>query len=235
MTHSHSLRAHSVGGLPLVFLMACVAMLGGCVSKGKYDKVVAEKEALRAQNQSLAETTVRVAGVNRALREEVILLDMEVNQLAREQSEIEAELEDLIVAGSIRMQMLKDGLLLTMSDDLLFPSGSASLKSGGRDVLKDLVDELEGIPYQIVVIGNSDNTPIGAELAKTFPSNWDLAGARATSVVRVMEEEGIPSAQLVAVSFGDTRPVASNDTAEGRASNRRIEVRLRPVIRNSPE
>lgn len=225
----------SIPGTSFILAAASLALLQGCVSKGQYDKVVAEKEALQAQNQSLAETTVRVAGVNRALREEVLLLDMEVDQLSREQREIEAELEDLIVAGAIRMQMLKDGLLLTMSDELLFASGSANLKAGGREVLSDLVDELEGIPYQIVVIGNSDNTPIGAALANTFPSNWDLAGARATSVVRVMEEEGIRSTQLVAVSFGDTRPVQSNDTPEGRAANRRIEVRLRPVIREAPE
>ena len=76
---------------------------------------------------------------------------------------------------------------------------------------------------------------VGPVLAQRYPTNWELAAARATSVVRVMEAEGIPAEQLVAISFGETHSVASNDTEEGRAQNRRIEVRLRPVIRKSPE
>jgi chemotaxis protein MotB len=81
------------------------------------------------------------------------------------------------------------------------------------------------------VLGFTDNVPVGPNLAERFPSNWELAGARAASVVRVMEEEGIPAPQLVAVSRGETEPIASNDTAEGRAQNRRIDVRLRPVVK----
>ena len=65
-----------------------------------------------------------------------------------------------------------------------------------------------------------------------FPSNWEVAGARAASVVRLMQAEGVPPAQLVAVSRGENQPIASNDTAEGRAQNRRIDVRIRPIIKN---
>ena len=98
--------------------------------------------------------------------------------------------------------------------------------------ISGLVDELIDIPYQIVVVGNTDNVPVGPKLAETFPNNWALAAARASAVVTLMAAEGIPSQQLVAVSLGDTQPIASNDTAEGRAENRRIEVRLRPIIKN---
>ncbi len=103
---------------------------------------------------------------------------------------------------------------------------------GDTDVLKQLVDELEDLPYQILVIGNTDNVPVGAHLAAKYPNNWYLAGARAASVVTYMEQQGVPSAQLVPVSWGQEHPVQANDTEEGRAENRRIEVRLRPVIRN---
>ena len=97
--------------------------------------------------------------------------------------------------------------------------------------MSELVDEIKQQPYQIAVLGFTDDVPIGPSLRARFPSNWDLAGARATSVVRVMEREGIPVNQLVAISRGEGAPIASNDTPEGRAQNRRIDVRIRPVRR----
>ncbi len=97
-------------------------------------------------------------------------------------------------------------------------------------LLKELVGALEGVPYQIVVIGHTDNVPIGPGLAKRYPSNWELAGARASGVVRIMVAEGVPPEQLLAISMSDTRPLAANDSPEGRKRNRRIEVRIRPVI-----
>ncbi|MCD6225231.1 MAG: OmpA family protein [Deltaproteobacteria bacterium] len=71
---------------------------------------------------------------------------------------------------------------------------------------------------------------MGAELAKHYSSNWDLAGARASSVVRVLEESGVAKEQMRAISAGENNPIASNETEEGRAKNRRVEIRIRPVI-----
>jgi hypothetical protein len=80
-------------------------------------------------------------------------------------------------------------------------------------------------------LGFSDNVPVGAHLQAQFPSNWELAGARAASVVRMMQAGGVPAAQLMAVSQGENQPIASNATPEGRAQNRRIDVRIRPIIK----
>ena len=91
--------------------------------------------------------------------------------------------------------------------------------------------EIKQQPYQIAVLGFTDNVPVGAHLQDRFPSNWELAGTRAASVVRLMQSEGVPSSQLVAVSQGENQPIASNDTPEGRAQNRRIDVRIRPIVR----
>ena len=119
---------------------------------------------------------------------------------------------------------------ITLPNEVLFATGSADLKLDGQKLLKELVDALQDVPYQIVVVGHTDNVPIGPELAKRYPTNWELAGARAASVVRLMAGEGIPPAQLLAVSMGDTRPIADNGTPEGRKLNRRIDVRIRPVV-----
>ena len=91
--------------------------------------------------------------------------------------------------------------------------------------------QLADVPYQTIVAGFTDNAPISSNLAKTFPSNWDLAAARATQVVRILQGSGVVSDRLVAVSFGENEPVAANDTKEGRQQNRRIEIRLRPIVK----
>jgi chemotaxis protein MotB len=195
--------------------------LGGCVSKGKYDQLVDENISLMQQN-------VR-------LYERVALRDDEIDILRREQAEIAEELALLLTAGSVKMQLMKDGLQLQLGNEVLFGTGSTTLTASGREVLDQLIGELEGLPYQILVIGNTDNVPVGPGLAKNYPNNWYLAGARAASVVTYMEQNGVPSSQLVPVSWGQNHPVASNDTVEGRAENRRIELRLRPVIRGQAQ
>ena len=96
-------------------------------------------------------------------------------------------------------------------------------------VLGRVATELKKSSHQILVIGHSDNKPIRPTLSKQYPSNWELAGARAASVVRLFAHVGLPSKRLLAVSVADSQPVASNKTEEGRAKNRRIEIRLRPV------
>ena len=82
---------------------------------------------------------------------------------------------------------------------------------------------------QIDVVGNTDNVPIGPELAGRYPTNWELAGARAAIVVRYLQDAGVSPAQLAAVSNGQYHPVASNDTAAGRAQNRRTDLLIRPT------
>ena len=97
-------------------------------------------------------------------------------------------------------------------------------------VLIRVAGQLKDVPYQIIVSGHTDNVAIGPNLAKRFPTNWELAGARSARVVRLFEESEIDGVRLLAVSRGETMPVASNDTPEGQKKNRRIEIRLRPVV-----
>ena len=139
------------------------------------------------------------------------------------------EFEALVAAGLIRIKLLRDGLHVVLAEEVLFRSGSAELNEQGRESLANMVDELTEFPYQIGVLGYTDSIPVGRKLAARYPSNWELAGARAASVVRLLEGAGVSGEQLVVVSFGPNRPFASNETSEGRAQNRRIEIRLRPA------
>ncbi len=204
-----------------VTLGLIAAVASGCVSKSKYDELAAENARLQQRTEVLVDVAT-------TLGQEVALLDNEVAILELEQAELAATMDAMIVAGAVRMKMLKDGLSVVLDDEVLFRSGSADLSADGKKAVADLASQLGDQPYQIVVIGNTDSVPVGVNSG--YASNWALAAARASAVVRHMADQGIPKQQLVAVSFGDTRPIASNDTAEGRSENRRIEVRLRPVI-----
>ncbi len=122
------------------------------------------------------------------------------------------------------------GVNLNLPEGILFDSGSADVKKTGEAVLQKVAKELKAISYQTIVGGFTDNVPISKRLAQQFPSNWDLAASRATNVARMLEGSGVPKGRLVVVSFGENQPVAPNDTVEGRAQDRRIEIRLRPVV-----
>jgi len=146
------------------------------------------------------------------------------------------ELKGELAANEIKIQQMKDGgINLNLSDKILFASGQANLNQKGSEVLKKVSQQLKENKYRVLVSGHTDNIPIRGSLTKRYPTNWELAGARAASVVRLLEKNGVRSDLLIASSYGSTKPVASNDSEEGRALNRRIEIRLRAAGQNKPE
>jgi chemotaxis protein MotB len=213
-----------------LMMVAVVALLPGCVSNAKYDALKRERDMFATQSAALARDTEKLADVAAALDEELTIRDRELAQLQATQAGLREELEAELAAGRIKVQLMRDGLHVQLAESVLFPTGSAELTESGRQVLFRVIEELEEIPFQIGVLGYTDDVPIGAGLAARYPSHWELAGARSASVVRLMEEAGIDPTRLVAVSFGANNPIASNETLEGRARNRRIDIRLRPVI-----
>jgi len=233
MGHSFSIQ-HALRGAIVILLGACLAAAAGCVSKGSYEDLRAERDALAKANAELeqqlavTETEVVILGTE---------LDSEREVFAAERATYDnllARLSVEVAAGEIAVEQMQSGVNVRISEEVLFGSGSARVDEGGVEVIKKLAEGLQEIDYQIVVGGYTDDVPIGGNLAETYPTNWDLAGARAARVVSVLETNGIATEQLLAVSFGESNPVASNDTAEGRAQNRRIEVRIRPVEIDTP-
>lgn len=114
-------------------------------------------------------------------------------------------------------------LSFRISSEILFESGQADLSLGGLALLRRLLPVLRESPHPIAVHGHTDALPIRSA---RFPSNWELSGARAGSVVRYFEANGVDRQRLRAVGFADTRPLANNASAEGRALNRRVELVL---------
>jgi chemotaxis protein MotB len=150
----------------------------------------------------------------------------EVGRLRETYEGLVADLEAEVATGQIEIQQLREGLRLSMTQEVLFSSGSAEVNASGRAVLTKVAERVREIPHGVEVKGHTDNVPIHSE---RYPTNWELAGARASRVVRLLEEHGVAPDRLCAVSHGEYAPVAPNDSEIGRAKNRRVEITLKPV------
>ena len=144
-----------------------------------------------------------------------------------------SELESEVSAGRIQIDQLREGVRVAVSDEVLFDSGSARIDRQGEEVVRKISGQLASMDHRVEVQGHTDNLAISGNLAAAYPSNWELAAARAAAVVRLMEEEGVASDRLTLTSFASNRPISENDSVEGRAMNRRIEIRLRPQGRTT--
>ena len=151
------------------------------------------------------------------------------NNMLQQQQAIESALRSEISADQVEITQLQNGIQVRMSSDLLFREGGVDLAPGGRAALDKVVPQLNTGSYIIDVVGNTDNVPIGPGLADRYPTNWELAGARAAVVVRHLQASGVDPTAMRAVSDGQYHPVASNDTPEGRAKNRNVSLLLKPA------
>ena len=164
------------------------------------------------------------------LEQERVAKEDEIRRLTKTQEELSRSLKDEIAKGNITIQQVRDRLTINMIDRVLFDSGRADIKPAGLKVLKQVSDVLSKIEdKQIRIEGHTDNVPISTKLQDKFKTNWELSTARATVVVRyLIDQGGVQPQGLSAVGYADTHPIASNDSEQGRSSNRRIEIVLYP-------
>ena len=146
-------------------LLLAVAGSVGCVTQGTYNEVRAERDELSSRIRTLERENAQNQEQLAAMRARSVA--------------IEAELRDEVVAGQILIDAIRDGIQMDVSNELLFASGSAILSKEGRDVLLRLARLLREGDETISVEGHTDNVMISAALEGQYPSNWELAGARA--------------------------------------------------------
>lgn len=130
-------------------------------------------------------------------------------------------LQNLIKAGKVKVIPTENGFAISLISDTYFGSASATLAPDAMPVLQQVADFLGQISNSIVVEGHTDNIPPDP---KIWTSNWQLSSERALAVLQSLEDYGVASDRLSAAAYGDTRPVQSNNTAEGRAFNRRVDI-----------
>lgn len=155
----------------------------------------------------------------------------EEKQMAELQKKLEQEIDKMVESKNVgQYQQVKRGeqeLFITLGDGALFDSGSDSLKPEFTKILDKIAGEIKKYNLQMMVEGHTDDRPINTA---RFPSNWELSTARATQVIRYMiNNKGISPENLIATGYGESKPKGSNDTAEGRSRNRRIEIKLSPT------
>jgi chemotaxis protein MotB len=219
-------------------------------------------EALRAElaskDQLVAELKVQLEGASShvvSLNEEIKRGNKEIERLQRSLSDLQgqetqlktkidqlksthdailAELKDQIQNKEVTIEELEEKLSVTFMDRVLFKSGRATITQEGREILRRVGDILKNVTdKQIRVVGHTDNKAILPEYRNRYPSNWELSAARAGAVVRYFQKEmGLDARNMEAVGRSFYEPIASNETEEGRAQNRRVNIIIAPKIVN---
>jgi len=221
------------------------------MEKAKNDEITAlqqEKSVLEQQKTAMEQKNTALEKDNDGLKQQIASVDQhyeaaqqQVRSLQQEnasviaasqqqQEQYEALVKDLsgeVQKGELQVKQYKNMLSVELAEQIFFDSGRATLKTGGKAVLKKVGEALKGYEDKIIrVVGHTDNKPVAKSLQGTFPSNWELSVARATTVVRFLQEVGVPPERMVASGRAEYEPVAPNDTPEGRQKNRRIEIML---------
>jgi chemotaxis protein MotB len=246
-------------------LLVLALALAACgVPEKKYQAALDESarhmKGLEDAERRVAACDQRVADLTRSLGEEQAAkavadaevarqralagqLEAQAAKLAQEKSVLEEKskeyeslatsLDKEIRAGQVRLTELKGKLTVRLAEKVLFASGSATIGKDGRAALSKIAEAFRGVTGRIIrVEGHTDNVPIRTA---RFPSNWELSAARAIAVVRLLQEDGVDPSLLGAAGYAENQPVASNDTSEGRAENRRIEISLAAPFAGLPE
>jgi chemotaxis protein MotB len=191
-----------------------------------------ELAALRARVNDLEAIRDQLQRTSSELKEQVEAKEKELAALRSTQDELVEDLKKEIADKQVQVERVRDQLRVELVDEILFDSGEAVIKPAGLEVLRRVGAILKKVQgRQIEVQGHTDNVPIVGQLAKRFPTNWELSAARATNVARFLQDEAkIDSALLSAAGFSEYRPRAPNDSEEGRRRNRRIEILLGPLM-----
>lgn len=149
--------------------------------------------------------------------------------LAKTKEEIAEGMKEEIRRGQVNVKESREGLTVNLVGSILFDPGETNLNADGAAILQKAIPVLKNVKDRVIrVEGHTDNLPIHHATAIKYPTNLELSVARAITVVKYLEEQGVDPGNLIVVGYGDVRPVADNRTPEGRALNRRIEIVLVP-------
>ena len=159
--------------------------------------------------------------------EKISKLKSDMDELQRAKDELEKRLQDEINNKQVKVEMQDKGLVITFVSEVLFDSGKAKLRHDSFPKLDKVADVLNTTvsDLNVGIEGHTDNQPIKRS---GWKSNWELSTARALSVLHYLSDKSVAEPRLAAIGYGEYKPVASNDTKEGRQSNRRVEIVILP-------
>lgn len=149
------------------------------------------------------------------------------------QQKVNAYIEEKKLTDKLNTKLTDEGLLLTIRDNVLFESGRAEVRASDLTIANEIADLLiMEPPRNIIISGHTDNVPISTA---RYESNWELSVMRAVEFMKIiLKNEQLDPRWFSAKGFGEFQPVATNDTAEGKARNRRVEILILPRTSNNP-
>jgi chemotaxis protein MotB len=248
---------HAIASIPPIALFCLVTSSMAC---GVDDQV--HQAALRDLQQQKQLVIARNADLdakeaeNEALKKRLAALESEKTGVSSALADAKKTMEDLLRAqaqaearaaqfrtlverfrkmtesGKLKVEIRDNRMIVSLGDRILFDPGKTQVKKEGAETLKQvtaILKEVQGRDFQVA--GHTDNAPIKSA---RYRSNWDLSTARAVEVVNFMIASGMESGRLSAAGYSDQAPVASNDSPDGRSSNRRIEITLMPNLDDLP-
>ena len=219
--------------------------LSGCVTTSKYRSLENEKntcdEKARGLETKVNEQNVLINELENKLGSAKSHVDemrtaltisskqkQDVQKRLQEFKTLVGRFQKLMDAGKLTVKMHHGRMTVGLGSDILFASGSARLSDGGEKAIKEVTKLLVTIPNrEFQIEGHTDDVPISNEV---FPSNWELATARAFTVLNTMIDSGMPSERVSIASFGQFKPLMPNETPEARSANRRIEIVVVPDL-----
>lgn len=235
----------------ILFLSVIAIAFGSCVSSKKYKESVSrnaelerKNDELRAQNsklegnvnqlqasisnneRDLSNKDQAIADEQKKMRDMKALVDEERDAIRKLKQDVCSALK-CFTPDELKIEVRNGKLYVSMSDKLLFPSGSDVVNQRGKEAIGMLADVLKNSDLEIMVEGHTDPVPIHTDRNH---DNWDLSVHRATSVTRIFIDNGIPAERIIASGRGKFHPLADNETAEGRQTNRRTEIVLAPKL-----
>ncbi len=235
----------------ILFLSVIAISLGSCVSSKKYKAEVSRNTELEKRNSELRSENSRLEGNVSQMKSTISSSERDLNSKDRMLADEQKKMQDMKAMvdeqrNAIRKLKqevcsalkcftpdelsidVRDGkLYVSMSDKLLFPSGSDVVNQRGKEAITMLAQVLKNSDLEVMVEGHTDPVPIHSERNH---DNWDLSVHRATSVTRIFMDNGIPAQRIIASGRAQYHPLAENETAEGRQMNRRTEIVLAPKL-----
>ncbi|MCR9142978.1 MAG: OmpA family protein [bacterium] len=225
----HDFPRRPSGMIAGILLLAISAALApACVSQSKYDDLTAR---LNERENELANLSKERSMMATALSD-FESRNAQADARIQEYNALIQRFQKLIDAGKLKIKIVDGRMVVELPSDILFASAQATLSRDGHKSIREIAAVLAEVPdrkYQVE--GHTDDWPIQTV---RYRNNWELAAARAITVVRTMIDTGLAPERVSAAGYGDTRPVGDNETQDGRAQNRRIEIVIVPDLSGLP-
>lgn len=210
---------------------------------GQLNQISAQNRAMTERLRALGENVSALQTERGNLQDSLDETTRALDELRARERQAQARLETfrsmlerfraMIASGRLRVRIARNRMVVELQENILFDSGEATLKPEGEQALTEIAQVLSTIPgREFQIAGHTDNVPIHS---RRFPSNWELSTTRAVNVTRFLTEHGVEATRVSAAGHADSAPVATNDTPEGRAQNRRIEIVLMPNLDELPD